>query len=103
MKQQPIPEAAVEDENSIEMMRVWIAQKKMHTSLNIGIYHGRQNVSEEKAWGILLADAARHVANALQERYGIAKEDALTSIRHSLDTELGLPTSHVGGSFVEKH
>lgn len=75
----------------------------MHTSLNIGIYEGRKNLKEEKAWGMLLADAARHVANALEERYGMAGEEALRAIREAMDNELSKPTTEVKGEFIRRN
>lgn len=49
MTQQPIPEAAVLDENFVEMMLVWIAQKRLHTSLKVGMYRETSKVPEETA------------------------------------------------------
>ncbi|QWT19991.1 DUF5076 domain-containing protein [Bacillus sp. NP157] len=100
MKQQPIPPAALDDEHSLEMMRVWIAKKGMHTSLNIGIYEGQPNLTEEKAWGMLFADAARHVAHALSERYGAPHGQVLAAIRAAMDAELDKPTTKLDGAFL---
>ena len=38
LNERVIPEAALRDENSVEMLRVWIAEKKLHCSMKIGMY-----------------------------------------------------------------
>jgi hypothetical protein len=101
MKQLPIPEAAIDDDTSIEMMRAWIARKRLHISLNIGVYEGK-GVSEAKAWGIILADAARHIASALAQGHGADASEALLTIREHFDDELSDPSSQVTGHFVRK-
>ena len=82
------------------MIRPWIANKGLHISLNIGVWkeHG---VSEEKAWGILLADVIRHVANAMRESERLDREDTIRTIKRQLDAELDQPTSPHRGRFVE--
>jgi hypothetical protein len=102
VKQQPIPQAALDDEHAFEMMRVWVAQKRMHTALNIGVYHGRPGFTEETAWGMMLADAARHVASALQKEFGLDPVESLHTIRAQFDAELDSPTTPVTGSFARK-
>lgn len=99
MNERPIPEAANRDENSVEMLRAWIAERGLHCSMKVGMY-SEMGKSEERAWGILLADVTRHIANALFEEHGIEKTKTLTSIRESYLTELSKPTSEVKGKFV---
>lgn len=103
MNQLPIPEAAVEDEKSIEMIRVWIAQRKLHASLRPGIYHGREGVSETRAWGIVLADVARHVASALGKEFGLDTLASVEAIEAAFLNELREPSSPLDGAFVRKH
>lgn len=61
----PIPGAAQRDPKSVNMASVWIAEGRLHCSLRIGVYEGRPDVEETKAWGAILADLARNVADAL--------------------------------------
>jgi DNA-binding GntR family transcriptional regulator len=103
MNERPIPEAALEDEDSVEMLRVWIAAKKLHCSMKVGMYRETTKIPEEKAWGMILADAARHVANALESGYGVDAKTALHKIRASFINELGNPTSDAEGEFVKRH
>lgn len=85
------------------MMRAWIAKKGLHISLNVGVYYGKKGVSEEKAWGIILADAARHISAALEERFGVARADTLEKIVSSFSSELSAPSSATSGDYVKKH
>jgi hypothetical protein len=102
MKPLVVPPAAQRDENSIQMLSAWIAEKGLHCSLNIGMWqeNGR---NEAPAWGIFLADVIRHIANALQEEYGQSDPDTVKAILESLHNELDDPTSTVKGVFHPGH
>lgn len=102
MKPLIVPPAAQRDEGSVQMLGAWIAEEGLHCSINIGMWRdGGQD--EPVAWGILIADTIRHIADALHERYGLAKPDVVSAILGSLDAELGEPTSGTGGSFEHGH
>jgi hypothetical protein len=103
LNQQPIPEAALRDKNAVEMLRVWIAERRLHCSIKVGMYRETTSIPEEKAWGTILADAARHVAHALESGYSVNSEEALKKIRDSFLKELNAPTSEATGEFVRKH
>lgn len=51
MKELIIPEAAQRDEDSIEMIRVWIAERGLHASLNVGLYGDRPAFERSMQWG----------------------------------------------------
>jgi hypothetical protein len=38
MNERPIPEAALHDPNSVEMLRVRVAAGQLHCSLKVGMY-----------------------------------------------------------------
>lgn len=103
LNQRPIPEAALRDEDAVEMLRVWIAERKLHCSMKVGMYRETMNVPEEKAWGTILADVARHLANALESGYSTNAVESLQKIRESFNNELTAPTSNAKGDFVRKH
>lgn len=103
MNERPIPEAALRDRDAVEMLRVWIAEKKLHCSMKIGMYQETMNIPEEKAWGVILADVARHVSNAMESGYGGDAAESLEKIRESFLGELRKPTSGATGSFVGRH
>jgi hypothetical protein len=97
-----VPPAAQRDENSIQMLSAWIAERGQHCTIKIGLWHdtGRE---EPPAWGIFLADTIRHIANALEEQYGHSSPDTIAAILESLHNELDDPTSHVKGVFSHGH
>ena len=104
LNQRAIPEAALRDKDAVEILRVWIAERGLHCSMKVGMYREtRKDVPEELAWGTILADVARHVANALESGYSTNAAEALQKIRDSFVNELDAPTSEVTGDFIRKH
>jgi hypothetical protein len=99
MKEITVPDAAKRDSKSVEMLRVWIAEQGLHCSIKFGIYEG-SGIAEEDAWGTILADAARHLARALDLHAPGQHPDALAKIRAKFLDELDDPTSSVRGDFV---
>ena len=55
-----LPPAAQRDKASFEVLRVWIAEHGQHVSIQSGAW------DDPFAWGIVLADLARHIALAHQ-------------------------------------
>lgn len=102
MKPLVIPPAAQRDNDSIQMVSAWVAENGLHCSLNVGMWLA-QGHSEARAWGILLADLARHVANAIQDESGVPNEQSLQEIVTSLLDEVELSTSRVIGGFSPGH
>ena len=100
MNELPIPEIALRDDLGVEMLRVWVAQRQLHCSIKIGMYHDSGKVSEDKAWGILLADVVRHIANAMEERNSKDADLMIRQIAKYFMKELKLPTSDLDGEFV---
>jgi hypothetical protein len=86
-----IPDAAQTDPKSFELLRVWIANKGQHVSLRTGVWN------DPAAWGIMLADLVRHVANAYQQDAGLDQLKTLRRIKAALDAELGSPTDEPSG------
>ena len=52
------PPASTRDAASFELLRVWIAEQGQHVSLRSGMWE------DPFAWGIVLADLARHIVHA---------------------------------------
>lgn len=103
LNQRPIPSAALNDPESVEMLRIWIARSGLHCSMKIGMFASTSGVPEEKAWGVVLADAARHIANALEATSGRRSRDTLSQIREAFDRELAQPTSIARGAFADRN
>jgi hypothetical protein len=99
INQQPIPPQALADPNAVEMARIWIANRELVCTLKVGMYRESSKIPEEKAWGVILADLARHVSNALEEGYGGNAQASLDAIIESLNQEIGNPTSKARGKF----
>jgi Domain of unknown function (DUF5076) len=101
MKSIGIPPAALQDETSVEMARVWVANKGLHCVLNVGTYRDSA-FREATAWGVMLADMARHVSDALVAA-GMEMDAAaaLDEIRNTMLRELGAPTSEAMGELKQ--
>ena len=78
MNVRQVPEAALRDPDAVELARVWVAEEGLHCSLKIGMYHESTDVDERRAWGTILADMTRHIANALRDAYGLDTESRST-------------------------
>jgi len=102
MNERPIPEAARRDPNSVEMLRAWIAENQLHCSMKIGMYREKMNVTEENAWGVILADVTRHVAMALESAHSGNRGNSIRAIRDYYLEELRRPTSAFEGEFVKR-
>ena len=88
-----IPPAASRDPRSLEVLRVWIANGEQHVALAFGMW------DEPAPWGLLLADLARHIAEAhAQQDEQVDPEDFLEQIRAGLEAELDGPTDEITGN-----
>ena len=87
-----IPGAAMKDPRSLEVLRVWIANGEQHVALAFGMWE------DPAAWGLLLADLARHIAGAhAQQDDGVDAEDFLEEIRAGFEAEMDSPSDEVSG------
>ncbi|WP_206028559.1 DUF5076 domain-containing protein [Thalassoroseus pseudoceratinae] len=94
----PIPPAAETDPQSLEMIRVWLADRKLHCVLNVGFWESR-GLDEASAWGTVLADVVHHIANAHEAEYGRDPRETINAIVDALKSELARPTSKRLGQF----
>jgi hypothetical protein len=87
------PPAAVDDAKSFEIARVWVTSDAQHVALRTDVW------PDPAAWGIVLADLARHVAVAYQQRGDLDVEDVLERVLAGFHTELeSITGSEDGGS-----
>ena len=89
-----IPDAANNDPKSFELIRIWIADKGQHVSL-------RTVWNDPAAWGMMLADLARHVANAYQQDEGRDAGETLLRIKAGFDAEFESPTDTPKGKLKD--
>jgi len=92
-----VPPEAEEDTKASEVLRAWIAKEDLHCSLRPTIW------SDPGNWGILLADAARHVAAAFEDTSGRSPVESLARIRAIFNAELDRPTADRTGGFHHEH
>jgi hypothetical protein len=91
-----IPPAAQRDKASFEVMRVWIAEKGQHVSIQTGAWE------DPFAWGIVLADLARHIANADQmKNKGSDSEAFIARLLEGFQAEIDDPTDEPEGEVTQ--
>jgi hypothetical protein len=92
-----IPPAAVRDANALELARVWIAEQGLHCSLRVGLYTADGGARETAAWGIILADLAGRVADALSAEGLGSRADLLDALIERFNDETAEPSSERRG------
>jgi hypothetical protein len=91
-----IPTAAQRDKASFEVLRVWIAEQGQHVSIQSGAW------DDPFAWGIVLADLARHIALAHTLQNQSTDEDAfLARLLEGFQAEIDNPTDEPEGEVTQ--
>lgn len=86
-----IPEIALQDPTSFEVLRVWIANNGQHVNLRTAVWE------DPFAYGVMLCDLMKHIANAYHQNEGRDWQETLQRIRAGLDAELASPTDRPTG------
>jgi hypothetical protein len=90
------PPAAQRDKAGFEVLRVWIAEQGQHVSIRSGAWE------DPFAWGIVLADLARHIANAHQmQNEKINKDAFLERLLEGFEAEIDNPTDEPEGEVTQ--
>ncbi len=90
------PPAASRDKASFELLRVWVAEQGQHVSLRSGTWE------DPFAWGIVLADLARHIVNAeSMHRKDLDKNAYLQRILEGFHAEIESPTDEPEGEIKQ--
>ena len=79
----PIPPRPGPGSTSVDIARVWAADGELHVSLTADVWE------DPAAWGIMLVDLARQVAEAYERSRGITQAEALARLREGFDDEWG--------------
>jgi hypothetical protein len=91
-----IPPAAQRDKASFEVMRVFIAEQGQHVSIQSGAW------DDPFAWGIVLADLARHIALAHQmQNSKVDPEAFLERLLEGFQAEIDNPTDEPEGEITQ--
>lgn len=89
-----IPPAAVEDPESFEILRVWIANKNQHCTLMADLW------PDPAAWGIMLADLAGHVVNSYGDNSTEERARILRRIVEGFSAEVNSPSDRPKGQVL---
>ncbi|MDQ2925589.1 MAG: DUF5076 domain-containing protein [Acidobacteriota bacterium] len=90
------PPAATRDKAAFELLRVWVAEQGQHVSLRSGAWE------DPFAWGIVLADLARHIVNAEAiHRKGLDEEAFLARMLEGFNAEIESPTDEPEGEITQ--
>ena len=79
-----IPPAAIEH-GGVEVLRAAIVEGSLHVSL-------RRAFDDPQAWGMVIADVARHAARIFARETRLTEDEALERIRTMFDAEMDAPT-----------
>ncbi|MDE3105045.1 MAG: DUF5076 domain-containing protein [Acidobacteriota bacterium] len=91
-----VPPAAQRDRAAFEVLRVWIAEQGQHVTIRSGAWE------DPFAWGIVLADLARHIANAhAMQSPGTDTEAFLDRLLEGFEAEIDDPTSDPEGEVTQ--
>jgi len=103
MKELQIPEGIEGDPTAMEMMRVWIGNKDIQVSMLLGMWEEASNfeIDERDAWGELLADLIRHIANGLTQSHDYNTTASEMRIANSLLSHLGHGENTIKGEIQE--
>ncbi|WOO41138.1 DUF5076 domain-containing protein [Rubellicoccus peritrichatus] len=91
-----IPPASEDAKEAIEVLRAWVIDKELHCSIAPEIWK-----DDPGCWGIVLADVANHISDALEQSEKLNKEQVLSSIRDMFNRELQSPTDTPSGDYVD--
>jgi hypothetical protein len=90
------PPAAKRDNASFELLRVWVAEQGQHVSLRSGVWE------DGFAWGIVLADLARHIVNAeALAGKNVDREAFLARMLEGFQAEIESPTDDAEGQLTQ--
>jgi len=87
-----VPKTVQEDQNAVEIARVWTSNGKQVVALNPDLWR------DPACWGLMLVDLAAHIANAYEQMAGMDRKKTLARIREGFDAEWRSPTDTPTGS-----
>ena len=82
MNELKIPDAAINDKDSFELLRVWAAFEQQHVTIHSGLN------GNAKEFGYLLAELALHASKLYAQRSGEIEFDVLKEILDGFNDEI---------------
>lgn len=97
-----VPPETNDDPRATEMIRVWLAREDLHVSLNLGMWEDADDtdIDEREAWGTLLSDIARHIANGLKQSHNWKEKETLAKIKKAFLENIANHERQTSGSYV---
>lgn len=98
-----IPPETEGDPDATEMIRVWLAHDQLHVSLLLGMWEDADDseVDEREAWGTLLSDVAKHIANGMLQSHTWPEADTLAKIKKAFLENIEYLERKVTGGYVD--
>lgn len=91
-----VPLSIRSDKDAMEVLRAWTTKQGLSVTLRSGVWE------DPAAYGIMLADLARHIANAFKQTHGKEIATTLQRIREGLNAELDSPTDVPTGEIQKR-
>jgi hypothetical protein len=101
MNEPPIPEVALKDPYSVEMLRVWVSGGQLYCLLKVGMYCDGLDIHEKIAWEGILADAACHLAKVLLDVGNMNEAKNLVQLVEKFNEEVSAPSSENREEFFD--
>lgn len=103
MSELKLPEGIQGDPNAMEILRVWVGNKDIQVSMLLGMWEQASDfdIDEREAWGELLADLIRHIANGLTQSHDYQRDASERRIANALLTHLGYGADTIKGEIEE--
>lgn len=102
MRELDRPPEITGDDRATEMIRVWLAHNALHVSMLLGMWQDAKDcdIDERTAWGCLLADLTKHIANGLHQSHGWPKDQTIAAIRQEYLEKLMDESAEVEGGYT---
>jgi predicted secreted Zn-dependent protease len=103
MRELVIPPETEGDSRATEMIRVWLAHQDVHVSLLLGMWEDADDaeVDEREAWGNVLADVARHIANGMRQSHAWEEKDTIAKIKKAFIENIEYQERKISGGYSE--
>jgi hypothetical protein len=81
------PPGVTVDDRVFEVVRIWVVGDHQEFVIRPRVW------KDPAAWGLLLADLTRHIAQAIEEHEGKELRTVIDRIKEGFDAEMSTPTT----------